>query len=546
MASTKSNAVIVLVAFLLGALLSGLTVMSLGEGGPKDAGQTPPVPDAAAERAEIRRTPALPVGDGGVNANALGGPASEEELEFLRTALGAERERRRKQAQDAALRARETAVRPGDNGLEIMRRYLEFDADVSAVVADYASMRSHIRTAPGPLRRFAAEGEKTKVELSKIGDGFAVLEFGPGEFVLDSTSTSWNVPRSPVESLEIRGAGMDRTRLVGPGWAFLCASEGGPIRNLLIRDLTIDGVTGDGQIVLDARDGISAALERVRIDGWVVAGHASAMGVSGNAFLACRDCEFNAPGDGWVLSLRGPALARFDRCRFVDARGVLIASPGKWRPAVVRLSDCTFDNTPLTDRKLGALVEVTGGKVVMGATSWTEERRLAEFKGSFASSITGLTFTSIPPRFTMVDALRAMEFAASSGLGRVIRLDVRATPRDAPVRLDLYVPGGKVGATAVRHIRLYDKGALSESEEATTDGPRGVQSITAAEFERVLPLRDLFARARVAPDESVSSISLRAMNAAGGEQRTLMWLVELVGNGRVGLDAVTGKELYRR
>lgn len=552
------------VAFVLGAVLTGVVLITPNDADPiatneEARPETTPSrggPDAPAEALRRVRSHAAPgepsvdasatSREGGITEDSLGTPATAAELEFLRTALAAERARVAQLAEDAAEQARAARFQSDDDGLTVLDRYLRHGSDVDDVVGSFAAMRAHINTVQEPVHRFEPTGKRTTVDLSEVSADDAVLEFGAGVFVLERGDLAWNVRREDVESLEIRGAGMDKTTLVGPGWAFLSASKGAQIRNLVIRDLTIDSQEIE-QMTLDARGGISAALERVRFAGWVVAGHAAALGVSGDAFLAARDCEFN--GDGWTLSLRGPGLAVFERCTFSGGRSVLIADAHrKGRPAVVRLNDCAFGSVRIADRSLrtreagGADVEIRGGTAAAGPASWSEETRIKNFGAEDVVSMKGLTFVTAPPAFSVEDAAVAFGVAATSGLRNLVGVRVVGLG-NKPTELDFYVIDGEPGSAPVRRTRIYDGASLTSPVEEPRRGAHGGSAVDPADLERAQPFSRLLRNAGVAADESVVSVMLRATPIRSDDpdvRAMLMLIIELDGPGQVIVDAVTG------
>jgi len=521
--------------------------------------RTSPVRATETERAPPRkRRHATPIehenaAETGLSAAALGAPATESELAFLRRALADERRRVAQAQADEEERQRERQLQSDDDGLTVLDRYLRRGSDVTDVVASFASMRAHIRTDAGPVRRIEATSDRTPVDLTEVAAGHTVLEFGEGTFVLDRGSDGWNVRRENVQSLEIRGAGMDKTTLVGPGWAFLCANKKAQIKNLVIRDLTIDSIEKE-QIVLDARGGIAAAIERVRFAGWVVAGHASALGVSGDAFLALRDCVFENSAGGFVLSLRGPGLAVFERCTFEGARCVVIAdSHSSGLPATVRLIACDFGTVRVADRNLhrrgggGADVEIRGGTASAGPASWTEAERIKNFGAVDVVSMQGLTFRSTMPTFSVSDAAAAFELAVAAGLGNVAGFSV-VNPGVKPVELDFYVLDGVPGSVAKRKTLVYDGKSVFAPEKEPRRGVGHAPDVAVEDLHRAQSFAALLRNAEIAADENVESVLLRALGSPSRDidaPRPLLLMVELAGRKRIHIDAVSGRVTQR-
>jgi hypothetical protein len=170
MGPLRTHAVVGLLGAVAGALVAVLavTIEEPGRTEMGDRGEVTPRRETPRLPYESRGGPAAVTGELGVTEAALGTEATDEELVFLREALGAERERRRRMAEDAAERARLAPVRPEDDGLAVMSRYLESGGDVSEVVSSYAAMRAHVRAAPGPVRQIASDGERTAVDLTAV------------------------------------------------------------------------------------------------------------------------------------------------------------------------------------------------------------------------------------------------------------------------------------------------------------------------------------------------------------------------------------------
>jgi hypothetical protein len=323
------------------------------------------------------------------------------------------------------------------------------------------------------------------------------------------------------------------------------------MRNVVIRDLTIDAAEQE-QIVLDARGGMAAVLERVRIAGWQTSGHAAPLGVTGSAFLACRDCDFVGPGDGFVLSLRGPALATFEKCRFRDAGAAFIGPGGRERAAVVSVRDCTFEAIRLADSRIrgdkmaGVQVDIRGGTAAAGAAKWTEEQRRAWWGAQFASSLEGLTFTSTAPLFPFSEFIRAAELAAAAGLKDIVAIEAIPGRRGAPVELDFYLWDREKSAVVRRTRRLLPS-ALEEVTQEPRRGMRGRSVKSDSEVDGLLPFAELMRRMPLAADDEVTLVDLRPLSPqADGRQVT--WLSAQTPGGMppVVVDARTGEVLQKR
>lgn len=480
---------------------------------------------------------------------ALDASLTDDERAMLSETLREHRLRRVEEQRLAEELARIAATRSEQDGLTVLDAYLRGVVEGDETVASYASMRSHIRTAAEPVETVTATGARTPFDLSTIQEGATVLEFGPGTFVLDRGTSGWNVPSKGLETLEIRGAGMDRTTLIGPDWAFLMAPQDTQIENLVIRDLTIDGGEKK-QSLLQSRGGMSVALERVRLRDWVVAGHAAAIGVSGDAFIAAKDSSFE--GEGWALSLRGPAMAVFEGCTFRGSTAVLIASDHRsGRPALVRLLDCDFGSVRLADRNLrtrgdgGALVDIVGGTAQVGPSSWTRGRRIDAFGAAEARSVQGLELKSAPAVFpprAAADFLRRAEatglraitgFTRKSGVGRPLEVDVRlasTTPDGDPEFVTL----------------VEENGVLVEQKRSPSR--RRPYDPTVDDLARVRSIADLIDGAGLAPDADLKSAMMIVAPSADetGPTQHVGCNLTLVGNDQVGIDATTGEVTSRR
>ncbi len=538
--SGRRTALVALVAATLGTAVGWLAP---GASSRPDAGEAP----AAASPAPAAKPVAVPAVPSRVvqaPKRALDemAPTADEEA-WLKAALERERDRRGK-----------SVIREDDGGLEVLDRWATADADVAPLVSDFASMRRHVRVPDGPAARVDSTGDVTNVDLSAIDPKAVVIEFGPGRFLLTRGNTQWNVRRADVEALEIRGAGIDRTTLVGPGWAFLCIDEKASARNVVLRDFTIDS-TDPGQIVLDARGSMSVAVERVRFLGWEVAGHASVVGVTGRAFLACRDCEFVGPGDGYAVSLRGGALAVLEKCRFSDLGSTLIGggADSLGRPSVVTLRDCTFENAALADSRIngksGPAMEISvhGGSVAVGGKTWTEDARRKKWGAEHAVVVDGVTFGPGVPSFAVADLLRVLEAAPGQGIDAVVRVDVEPGGRARPTVVDLYAWDRAAEKATRRSFRWVDATLVPLVEK---DRRRGVSSVdlTGDDLAACLPMLELVRRSLVAADESVRSVEFRCMTqqtSAGVEERRRWLMIQSASQGWM-VDAVTGVPLGNR
>lgn len=558
MAGGARNAVGLVVAFALGALVAGLASTAVRDGGGPSAAAGPPEQMETAH-GETRSengggTPSHPHGPGddapaggrrtsGATAaaealsRAVGEELTDDEIAFLRERLAEERVRR-----SAAV------VRPEDDGIEILTRYLESRADVLPLLRDADALRAHVRTPEEATRQVPATGDRTSVDLSDDLDEVAVIEFGPGTFELQR-GQGWNVLRKDVQALEIRGAGMDATRLVGPGWALLCADEDVSLRNLVIRDLTIDAATAS-QIVLDARGGVSAAIERVRFDGWQSAGHGSPLGVTGRALLLCRDCEFLGRGGGKVLSLRGSGLAAFERCLFSDVDVVFIGPGDRARPAIVQVTDCTFLSAPLADSRIqqgdtpGVELHVRGGTVLMGNASTPEDAQRERWGAKHAATVEGVAFKGAPAVFPLPEFLRAVQLANDRGMRDLVLVHVTSATRGIPAEIDFYE--FQAGASPKRTTLLLTAQGLEVPPKPALRQSMGTRSFSREDLERLLPLTELLRRSPLDPNEEVRRVELTHTFTHPDGSKFMAAHVETADDRRFLLDASTGEDLSKR
>jgi hypothetical protein len=330
--------------------------------------------------------------------------AAADEVEFLRTALAKERVRR----EDARIRA-------DDTGLDILRRVVESGADVTELLWDYDRARSHIRPKAGPVATIAATGDITSVDLSKAAAGVAVIEFGPGTFKLERSE--WHQLRENVESLEIRGAGIDKTTLVATTGTLLTVNES--LVHLRVADLTFDGGEEREEQILDVRGEASAAFENVRFRRWMSAGYAAPVGAMGGAFVLFRGCEFLG-GFGisqsvCTLAIRGDVIAAFEQCVFADVTSVVMGGSGAAQDSIVQMDDCTFENSALTDSRFlyrgrpECTVRVRGGRVHFGSPDLPDDERRKMWGAEYAAELLATQFSAEIPRCTLGDLVQVLE-----------------------------------------------------------------------------------------------------------------------------------------
>lgn len=308
-----------------------------------------------------------------------------EELAIAREVMQRDRERRE-----------QARIREGDSGLDVLRRYLEYGADITPLLADFDRFAGHVRPADGPVQRFEATGEITDVAFVADQMGADVLEFGPGTFRLKWRPLEPGAERPDsyrsVHALEIRGAGVTETRLILEMNSLLQFS--GTLEHLRIHDLHLEpGSGGRGGNLLDLRGTTAVIVERVRFDGirsW-------ALFIDGPTYLGCRDCDFGGgPRHGCVLELRDEAVVLMEGCRF-DGVGCAVTARRGARRGCVLLRDCTFEDTPLGDSRLLHLgkpyltIDVRGGTVIS-----TRGGDLEAWGSQYATSMRGLEYQAEP------------------------------------------------------------------------------------------------------------------------------------------------------
>lgn len=533
MATAKTMAGFGAAALIGGVIATTLVAPALRDAAPTDAARattavasetSPPDKPAARKRTghaagdveNVRQAPWL---------DDLG--PTDEERAWLRTALVEERERREK-----------SAIRAEDTGADVLSRYLHVRADVEPVLATFEAARAHVLSPKAEPMRFPAPDAKGGADLSGAA-GASIIEFGPGRFDLRGARGAFFDRQGSVDALEIRGAGKNETTLVvGRDQEFRFGSDA---KNVVFRDMTIDDPTADAT-PFNVRGTASFAFENVRVVGWSSAGHGAALGVGGQAFVACRDCDFQNSGS-FALSVRGPCLAVFERCNFTDTYSAFIATGAAsgGRPSVVRVIDCTFLGTRLADSRSRPGVtdeldlRVRGGHVTFGSADMDDAARRKSWGAEFAASVEGVAFAPDPPRLTCGDLVRVLELATAQGWDPVVRADYVPVPRNAPPRIDLYV----AAQNAVdRHLVDFVDGALREVADVKT-ARAGILVRSRVNVVGVLPLRTVLGRQTDIATAAVTLISLEPPNANGSDGWTV-WLY-FGTSGRRGFDAATGE-----
>mgnify|MGYP001271239931 CR=1 FL=1 len=459
---------------------------------------------------------------------------TDAERAWLREALVAERTRRA-----------EAQIRPDDSGVDVLRRYLDFDADVASVLASYETAAAHVPAGTGTPVHVAAPREGESPDLTQAA-GASIVEFGPGRFDLRRTRTGpWDRQSMPAR-LEIRGAGRDATTLVlGRSQEFMLLGDG---RSVVLRDLTIECPDAD-VTPFDVRGGASFAFENVRFAGWLSgAGYSSVLGIAGRGFVACRDCEFLAGGDGFVLALRGPGLAVFERCTFADTYSVFIGGGGGsgGRPSVVRVRDCTFRSTRLADSRLrngsddDVDLRVTGGRAEFGSAAQQDDVRRKAWGSELAREIDGVEFAPEIPAFSGEDLARVLRDAESRGWHPVVAATPLLALRGRPPLVDLFVAEGG----SLRRISAEFAQGSAPRERAVRSGAMWTDPASAQAAAGLQSLRALLT--------SVSELGQTALDSAlfrsKQEDGRVRWTAEfhLRGGGTYVLDAITGELISPR
>lgn len=542
MATTKATVLATAaVAFTIGAALTGLTAATLDDdgadlgaatGGSARADRAPRSSTAASTHA----TRARDANDG--DASWLDDLAVlDDERSWVRDFIVRERERRT-----------EGAIRASDGGLDVVRRWLEHGADIEPVVASFATMAAHVRDPSGPVARVEARveanGEATTVDMGAVAAaaGSATIEFGAGRFVVDGGRAQWggNV-RAPVEALEIRGAGLDRTTLVAPARLFACYGDRGDLRNVVIRDVTIE--CGDN--LLCAFGAASVRLERVRVR----ASRTAPLYVSGAAFVACVGCEFESPEGEFAAALRGPSIVVFEGCRFSGGAAVLAAGGARsgGRESVVRCVDCRFEDVRVADSRIrgGRLREVDlrvrGGEVLLSPPRWSDDERRTWWGGEHAAAVEHVRFAALAPRLTLGGVLRAIDAAANAGWARVVGVELQSGGRDDTPVLAIWSVTDD-GKSVVGRVARLVNGALVvvPRVEPTKDRSSAIESAKA--LDGILPLAELVRRSGIAEDEPVSWAGFSGVATFDGA-RVPYAVIEASPGARVAVEGRTGTRL---
>jgi RNA polymerase sigma factor (sigma-70 family) len=374
-----------------------------------------------------------------------------EEIGFLRGALLAERSRRE------VARFEST-----DGGLEVIRRVVDSGAAATDALSSFAAASARVRTGTGETRDVrAGDADPTVVDLSDIAGKSAVVEFGPGRFTFSSRSIPFHrvAKDRVVESLEIRGAGMDRTVLVLSGENLFMVQGRTP--NLRLRDLTIEVGPGQRQL-LDLRGEASLAMENVRISSGGTVIHAA-----GDFFLAAKGCEFLGTGSSLPFAFRGTTLAVFEECLFADHYSVVVGGAGAAAGSTVSFLGCVFENSRVTDSRIEHKgkpeypVRVRGGRALFEPPATPDDQRRKDWGAGWLASLEGTEFGPGVPRCRVSDLLAVLD-RCPTGPDEVV-LCVRASEvaREGPRTFTLDVGDRATGAKKSRFFR-WAGGALEE------------------------------------------------------------------------------------
>ncbi len=380
-----------------------------------------------------RSTPERAPGSGRVAGRGAPGPSRSEasgnlfddatpgEVELLRATLRQERHRRQ-----------EARIRADDSGLDILRRVIEHDADASELVRDFDRMSRRVRIGgAAPIRVDAAADETpTSVDLDELVARGGRIEFGPGRFVVTGSN---DFAREDRSVLEIVGAGRDRTTLVWKREVMIRKD----IENLRIADVSI--VSLDHEL-LDIRGRAAVLMENVRLEGWwPSAGHGAAIGLSGGVYFVARNCQFlggrSSTDDlGDAFSIRGTAVAGFFACEFVDLDESISGWSKDTAQSEVHLTDCLFENAPVTRGLLRGgtpqfPLHVTGGRVRYGSAALADEERRARWGVESLATLEGVAFEPGPTAEERGYVLRDL-FAAAGAV----------TPREHEVLTAVHLP----------------------------------------------------------------------------------------------------------
>jgi RNA polymerase sigma-70 factor (ECF subfamily) len=431
----------------------------------------------------------VPVAAGGERPSTsplLAAGLTAEEAQWAASALRQERERRRA-----------ATILPSDTGIAVAERVVEHGADAwPLLLGDFDTIAMHVHPAPGQVARFESTGALTKVDAYRpaLPEGTEVIEFGPGTFRVSNLSRRRGADKG-TGHLEIRGAGVDATTIHLDDSAVHSGARNEHVR---IHDLTVD--LGGRSLLVDEREGAAFLLERVHVKDWASGGHSAAIGIGGLAYLACRDCTFEMTRQEgmFAVSLRGPAVVAFDRCRFLGLRSV-VGGQRSAQGSRVAIRDCVFEDSLLASsgvtfgpgRRTSIAIRVQGGVVSYGPPAWTAELRRERWGAALAEDVTGVSFTPTVRVMAPPDLAQLLR-SVSLPSGEIIhRVEVTGWLHRAPsiLRVDSWNPSAK--ETRVYDIRLSASGGWE-----THVGDRSGSSPPAGTLEAP-DMADLLSRVRM-------------------------------------------------
>jgi hypothetical protein len=339
-----------------------------------------------------------------------------------------------------------------------------------------------------------------------------VIEFGEGTFRLESSRTLGL--RDDVRSLEIRGAGVDRTTLaLAPGQLTMVL---GALENFWVHDLTFAG----GQ-VLDVRGGVAAAIERVRFRDCD-----SPILVMGSAYLAVCDCEFVRTGDGgsFAVSARGDVVVRFEGCAFQDIPAALSGWGGAARDSVAVFQDCTFDGSRVADSRIEHRgrpeypIHVRGGRVLYGERGETEEARRRDWGAGYVAELSGVAFEPMPPRCTLAEMLSVLGAAEGVVEGRVVGFSMLSPRRSERTTYRITVFDERREQLATFDLPI-SQGKPGEPDHQGTRSSEGISK----QYAPLLSVPEALRRAGVSPDTDVAEVKLQEV-VDGTKSARVYWI----------------------
>jgi hypothetical protein len=343
----------------------------------------------------------------------------------------------RQMLQNERVRRESVRIRSDDSGLDILERVVQHGADVSELIRDFECFQGHVRRAQGKTVRVQAQGDVTTVNLEELAADAVLIEFGAGTFKLDRNARQFHVPRGDIKQLEIRGAGMDRTTVVSGDRGLITAL--GRIDHLRIHSLTFDG--GDrGDSLLDIRGNVAVVFENVRFRAWASGGYGAPVGLSGGAYLGCRNCEWLGGYRGLMghtaVAVRGTAIASLKGCLFADIR-VLGGGAGAAAKSSVHIEDCVFENSNLVDNRFLHQGEPEFPISVRGGEVFYESRE--KWGVQLAAEIVNVAFHEPIPRCRLRDLLRVARAYPLEGGQRLQGVQVVTALREPPREFLVYV-----------------------------------------------------------------------------------------------------------